>query len=57
MATKIEKDKYTKDEIKRASSLNYNVDLLEVLLEDGKEYSLDDVKALVDKFTDRKVEI
>lgn len=57
MATKIEKDKYTKDEIKRASSLNYNVDLLEVLLEDGKEYSLDEVKALVDKFNDRKVEI
>ena len=57
MATKIEKDKHTKDEIKRASSLNYNVDLLEVLLEDGKEYSLDEVKALVDKFNDRKVEI
>lgn len=57
MATKIEKDKYTKDEIKRASSLNYNVDLLEVLLEDGKEYSLDEVKALVDKFNDRKVGI
>lgn len=57
MATKIEKDKYTKDEIKRASSLNYNVDLLEVLLEDGKEYSLDEVKVLVDKFNDRKVEI
>ena len=57
MATKIEKDKYTKVEIKRASSLNYNVDLLEVLLEDGKEYSLDEVKALVDKFNDRKVEI
>ena len=57
MAAKIGKDKYTKDEIKRASSLNYNVDLLEVLLEDGKEYSLDDVKALVDKFNDRKVVI
>lgn len=57
MATKIENDKYTKDEIKRASSLNYNVDLLEVLLEGGKEYSLDEVKALVDKFNDRKVEI
>lgn len=57
MAAKIEKDKYTKDEIKRASSLNYNVDLLEVLLEGGKEYSLDEVKALVDKFNDRKVEI
>lgn len=57
MATKIVNDKYTKDEIKRASSLNYNVDLLEVLLEDGKEYSLDEVKALVDKFNDRKVEI
>lgn len=55
MATKVV-TKYSKDEIKKASSLNYNIDLLEVLLEDGKEYSLDEVNRIINKFNKRKVE-
>lgn len=55
MATKVV-TKYSKEELKNASSLSYSVDLLEVLLEDGKEYSLDEVDRIVNKFNKRKVE-
>lgn len=47
--------KYSKAQIKAADSLHYSVDLLEVLLEDDKLYTLAEVEKLVKEFNEREV--
>lgn len=46
---------YTKTQIKAANTLHYSIDLLEVLLEDDKLYTLEEVQKLVNAFNDREV--
>lgn len=46
---------FSKAQLKRAKKLNYNIDLLEILLEDDKLYTLDEVEKLVKAFNDREV--
>ena len=59
MTTKANKNnkemEYSKTQIKAADSLHYNIDLLEVLLEDDKMYTLKEVEALVNEFNNREV--
>lgn len=47
--------KYTKEVILKAEKLIWNRDVLQVLLDDEKEYTLDEVEALVDAFNKREV--
>lgn len=47
--------KYTKSVILSADKLRWNRDVLAVLLEDDKEYTLDEVEKIVDDFNKRKV--
>lgn len=49
------KIKYSKKELKQANSLPYNKDLLEILLKEEQQYTLDEVEKLVNKFNKRKV--
>lgn len=48
--------KYSKDDILNSKTLDLNKDVLFVILEDDKEYSIDDVKKLVDEFYKKEVE-
>lgn len=50
------KQKFSKAQIKSANSLKYNVDLLEVLLEEDKEYTLADVEKLVGDYNKRRID-
>lgn len=47
--------KYTKSVILSADKLRWNRDVLAVLLEDDKEYTLDEVEKIVDDFNKREV--
>lgn len=47
--------KYTKSVILSADKLTWNRDVLAVLLEDDKEYTLDEVEKIVDDFNKREV--
>ncbi len=47
--------KYTKSVILGADKLRWNRDVLAVLLEDDKEYTLDEVEKIVDDFNKREV--
>ncbi len=47
--------KYTKSVILSADKLRWNRDVLAVLLEDDKEYTLDGVEKIVDDFNKREV--
>lgn len=45
--------KFSKERLVKSKKLN--ADILSVILEDGKEYTLDEVANLVEKFKNRKV--
>lgn len=47
--------KYTKSVILSANKLKWNRDVLSVLLEDDKEYTLAEVEKLVNDFNNREV--
>lgn len=47
--------KYTKTVILSADKLKWNRDVLAVLLEDDKEYTLDEVEKIVHEFNTREV--
>lgn len=47
--------KYTKNAILSAENIVYNKDVLSVLLEDDKGYTLDEVEKLVDDFNKKEV--
>ena len=47
--------KYTKEAILKSEKLRWNRDVLSVLLESGKEYTLDDVEMIVNEFNKREV--
>ncbi|MBL7575521.1 hypothetical protein SAMN00017477_1025 [Peptoniphilus asaccharolyticus DSM 20463] len=51
----LEDAKYSKDSILRAERLDWNKDLLKVILDDDKEYTLDEVETLVKEFNSREV--
>lgn len=46
--------RYTKEDIKNAISLDYNVDVLDVVLEDGEAYTLKEVDKLYKDFIKKK---
>ena len=48
-------EKYTKDAILRAEKLSWNKDVLNILLEDDKEYTLSEVEKIVNDFNTREV--
>ena len=48
-------EKYTKDAILRAEKLSWNKDVLNILLEDEKEYTLSEVEKIVNDFNTREV--
>lgn len=48
-------EKYTKDAILRAEKLSWNKDVLSILLEDEKEYTLSEVEKIVNDFNKREV--
>lgn len=48
-------EKYTKDAILRAEKLSWNKDVLNILLEDDKEYTLSGVEKIVNDFNKREV--
>lgn len=48
-------EKYTKDAILRAEKLSWNKDVLNILLEDDKEYTLSEVEKIVSDFNTREV--
>lgn len=52
---KAEVAKYTKSVILGANKLKWNRDVLSVLLEEDKEYTLDEVEKMVDDFNNREV--
>lgn len=47
--------RYTKNAVLSAENIIYNKDVLSVLLEDDKEYTLDEVEKLVNDFNTREV--
>lgn len=47
--------KYTKDAILRAEKLSWNKDVLNILLEDDKEYTLSEVEKIVNDFNTKEV--
>ncbi len=49
-----EKVTFTKDKILSAKKYKHRVDLLGVLLQDGKQYTFDEVDALLDNFFKKK---
>lgn len=54
--TKIDEvSKYTKSVILSSDNISYNKDVLSILLEDDKEYSLDEVEKIVNDFNAREV--
>lgn len=54
-ATKVEVAKYTKSVILGSNKLKWNRDVLSVLLEDDREYTLDEVEKIVTDFNNREV--
>ena len=52
---KTQADKYTKEAILKSEKLRLNRDVLSVLLESGKEYTLDEVEKIVQDFNKREV--
>ena len=48
-------EKYTKDAILRAEKLSWNKDVLSILLEDEKKYTLSEVEKIVNDFNTREV--
>lgn len=52
---KAQSDKYTKEAILKSEKLRWNRDVLSVLLENGKEYTLDEVEKIVQDFNKREV--
>lgn len=48
-------EKYTKDAILRAEKLSWNKDVLNILLEDEREYTLSEVEKIVNDFNTREV--
>ena len=50
-----EASKYTKSVILGANKLKWNRDVLSVLLEDDKEYTLEEVEKMVSDFNNREV--
>lgn len=52
---KTQADKYTKEAILKSEKLRWNRDVLSVLLESGKEYTLDEVEKIVQDFNKREV--
>lgn len=50
-----EEVKFTKDSIIRSEKYKNRADILNVLLEEGKEYTLDAVDVLIEKFMKGKV--
>lgn len=48
-------EKYTKDAILRAKKLSWNKDVLNILLEDDKEYTLSEVEKIVNDFNTKEV--
>ena len=48
-------EKYTKNAILRAEKLSWNKDVLNILLEDDKEYTLSEVEKIVNDFNTREV--
>ena len=48
-------EKYTKDAILRAEKLSWNKDVLNILLEDDKDYTLSEVEKIVNDFNTREV--
>ncbi|EFM24776.1 hypothetical protein HMPREF9225_1642 [Peptoniphilus duerdenii ATCC BAA-1640] len=52
---KTQSDKYTKEAILKSEKLRWNRDVLSVLLESGKEYTLDEVEKIVQDFNKREV--
>lgn len=52
---KTQADKYTKEAILKSEKLRWNRDVLSVLLESGKEYTLEDVEKIVQDFNKREV--
>lgn len=48
-------EKYTKDAILRTEKLSWNKDVLSILLEDEKEYTLSEVEKIVNDFNTREV--
>ena len=53
--TEVIEEKYTKDAILRAEKLSWNKDVLNILLEDDKEYTLSEVEKIVNDFNTREV--
>jgi hypothetical protein len=51
----IEPITFTKEKILKIRQYRYRIDLLNVLLDDGKAYTTDEVDALIDKFMKGKV--
>lgn len=51
---KAEKITFNKNKILSAKKYQHRVDLLGVLLQDGKQYTFDEVDALLDKFFKKK---
>lgn len=49
------KQTFTKEQILKFEQYRYRIDLLNVLLENGKAYTTDEVDALIDKFMKGKV--
>ena len=47
--------KYTKNAILSAENIIYNKDVLSILLEDNRGYTLDEVEKLVDDFNKKEV--
>ncbi len=53
--TKVSAVKYTKAQIIKSAKYSNRRDVLSVLLQDDKEYSLDEVDTLINKFMKGKV--
>lgn len=47
--------RYTKEDIKKSITLDYSVDVLDVVLENGKAYTLKEVEKLYKDFIKRGV--
>ena len=52
---KIEVDKFSKEQLVKSSKYKHNRDLVSVLLDDNKKYSIDEVDILIEKYMKGKV--
>ena len=53
--TKKEDVKFTKDQIIKSKKFKNRVDLIKVILQDNKSYTLEEVQKEIDKFMKRRV--